>query len=504
MHEQFTETQLAMETFDEMCQNLWLELYNCINYLEPEEKQMVYKAFQVAIEIFQDKKRDNGDYCLEHKVEVAKILGSINLDQVTLTAALLYGSTSQQTNLDKYKSLFPSQVFEIIEDLDKILFLLQNAGQNPSEKYAENLRRMFVATGRDFRVFFIKIADRIDTLHNMKHLSSKRALEISEQAIKIDSEIASRMGINILKNKIEDAAFQYLHPKIFEFMVNNINLNFENRNAHAKKLQTKTEQILSQKKFPYLEIMGRAKGYYAVYNKLYDKGKTIDEVHDLIALRIIVEDIPKCFEVLEEIHTIFPEYVERTKNYIQNPKENGYQSIHTTVIDKETNIAFEFQIRTKEMHELAEYGAAAHWAYKKKVKTNNKLNFLDPNILMNFGETLRRGAWNLLLKQKEADKNLEINLFQDKVFVLTPKGDVISLPNPCTALDFAYKIHQEVGNKAAYAKINKKVSNLYSVLKTGDIVEILTDEYQNPKEYWLNWCKNAPSQKMIKSYLIKK
>ncbi len=491
-----------LQTFDEICQNLWLDLENYIKYLEPQEKMMVCNAFQAAMEIYGNKKRDDGSYYLEHKVEVAKILAKIHLDQDTLAAALLYGSTDDKPFLELHRLNFPSKVFEIIEDLNKILALLQNTSQNSSEKYAENLRRMFVATGRDFRVFFIKLADRINNLKNMQHLAPEKAREIAEQAIKIDSEIASRMGISILKNGIEDSAFQYLHPKIWNFMVNNSVLNFENRTTHSKKLQIKTEKFLTERKFPYLEIMGRAKGYYAVYNKLYDKGKTIDEVHDLIALRIIVDDVPKCFQALDEIHTIFPEYVERTKNYIQNPKENGYQSIHTTVIDKETNTSFEFQIRTKEMHELAEYGAAAHWAYKKKViAADSKLNFLDPNTLMNFGETLRRGAWNLLLKQKEAKKNLEMNLFQDKVFVLTPKGDVISLPDNSTALDFAYKIHQEVGNKAAYAKINSKANNLYTVLKTGDMVEIVTDTYQSPKKYWLNWSKTNTAHKMIKSYL---
>ena len=391
----------------------------------------------------------------------------------------------------------------IVEDLNKIIKIFQTAGPCNQEKYAENLRRMFLATSRDFRVFFIKLADRIDVLLNLSHIDLRRAREIAEQAIRIDTEIASRMGITILKNKIEDSAFQYLHPQIWEYMVNNEGLNFEARTNLAKKLQSKTINFLSSIKFPYLEIMGRAKGYYAVYNKLYDKGKTIDQVYDLIALRIIVEDIPKCYLALTEIHKIFPEHVERTKDYITEPKENGYQSLHTTVIDKEAGVSFEFQIRTQEMHEFAEYGAAAHWAYKKKVKAESKLSFLDPAQLMNLGETLRRGAWNLFVRQNENDQsnNLEVSLFRDKVFVLTPKGDVISLPNYSTVLDFAYKIHQEVGNKAVYARINGKASNLGEVLKTGNTVEIITDKNQTPKNYWTKWVKTANANKMIKSYL---
>jgi GTP diphosphokinase / guanosine-3',5'-bis(diphosphate) 3'-diphosphatase len=493
----------SFKSFDEISQNLWLELENYIDYLEPSEKVMVKNAYKIIEEVYQDQQRDNGRYFLEHKMAVLKILSGIKLDKTSLIASMFSGiglDDKMQEIINLHQ--FPKEIFGMVEDSNKITELLNISSHNHNEKNAENLRRMFVATGRDFRVFFIKIAERVDNLLTMDHIPAEKAKEIAEQALIIDAEIASRLGISILKNRIEDAAFKYLHPQIFSYMVGNQALNFANRNNLAKRLQNKTQNILSEKQFPYIEIMGRAKGYYAVYNKLYQKGKTLDQIYDLIALRVIVDDVSKCYQVLQQIHEIYPEHVERTKNYILEPKENGYQSIHTTVLDPESNTPFEFQIRTPQMHAIAEYGAAAHWAYKKKTKNVNGLSFLDPVQLMKLGENLRRGAWNIFMKQNQFEnKTMEFNLFQEKLFVLTPKGDVISLPQNSTALDYAYKIHEEIGNKAAYVKVNGKVTNLQTNLKTGDTVEIITEKQQSPKYYWLKWAKTSAAQKMIKSYL---
>ena len=464
------------------------------NYPNCNEK-LIRKAYDFANFHHGDQCRKSGEPYMIHPVNVAYILATLELDDETLCAALLHDVVEDTpvTHEDIIRE-FSEAIAEMVAGVTKLGTLRYTTQE---EQQVENYRKMFLAMGKDIRVILIKLADRLHNMRTLKFLSRDRQIANAKETQDLYAPLANRLGIYSLKWELEDLSFKYLHPEEYHEIVTGLDRKREERLKFIEKIQEDLDNQIKDEGIK-ADVTGRAKHFYSIFRKMYAQNKTIDEIYDLFALRVIVDTVAECYAVLGIVHEMYTPLPMRFKDYIAMPKANNYQSLHTTVVTQ-FNETFEIQIRTYEMHKIAEYGIAAHWKYKEG-KTSGVESDMESKV-----RWLREvmDAEKDVSGAKEFMDAIRINVFDDEVFVFTPKGDVYDLPVNSTPIDLAYKIHSEVGNHCTGAKVNKKMVTLSTKLQTGDIVELITQQNSRPSLDWLKFVRTSSARSRIRAYFKK-
>jgi guanosine-3',5'-bis(diphosphate) 3'-pyrophosphohydrolase len=452
-------------------------------YLPPEKIALVEEAYKFASKAHEGQKRKSGDPYLEHPLETAMTLADLQLDASTLAAALLHDVTEDcGIPLSQIENKFGPEVRRLVEGTTKLSKLnLQSTVTDRENSQAENLRKMLIAMAEDLRVVFIKLADRLHNMRTLAPLSTERRNSISRETLEIYAPLAHRLGIWEVKWQLEDLAFRYLEPDEYHQIARLVAARRTEREDFIADTTKKLEQELAKVNIK-AKVFGRPKHIYSIYNKIHKyagQGKDFGDIHDLFALRVLVDTIPDCYKALGVIHNLWHPIPEEFNDYIANAKTNGYQSLHTTVLSKGTT-PLEIQIRTYEMHRIADYGIAAHWRYKETGKADehfeDKISWLR-QLIEGQGE----------LDSEQFMESLKTDIFTDQVFVYSPKGEIKALPRGATPLDFAYRIHTTLGHRCIGTKVNGKLVHLNHELKNGDIVEIMvTKADRGPSLDWLN------------------
>ncbi|HIZ63981.1 MAG TPA: bifunctional (p)ppGpp synthetase/guanosine-3',5'-bis(diphosphate) 3'-pyrophosphohydrolase [Firmicutes bacterium] len=463
-------------------------------YYTGEERDMLLHAYDFARDAHRNQKRASGEPYFIHPCAVAEILIDLGLDAETIAAALLHDVIEDTPVTEEdVRREFGENVLTLVSGvtkLDKIVFKSQE------EEEAENFRKIFIAMAKDIRVIIIKLADRLHNMRSLNFLSKERQQKMARETLDIYAPIAGRLGISQVKCELEDLCLKYLDPAAFEYLVENIHQKLEERNRFVDFVVEEINGILEESHI-HGEVFGRPKHFYSIYKKMKDKHKTLDQIYDLTAVRVIVGTVDECYEVFGKIHKKWKPVPGRIKDYIATPKPNLYQSLHTTVV---TNFGqpFEIQIRTEEMHRTAEYGIAAHWKYKEN---RGEETSLDARIAWIREVMEIQGG---LKDSKEFMDTVKGELYSTELLVFTPQSKVISLPKGATPVDFAYAIHSEVGNKCTGAKVNGKIVPLNTKLETGDVVEIITSpNSKGPSRDWLKFIKSSSARAKIKSFYKK-
>ena len=459
------------------------------------DRDLVESAYLFADKAHAGQLRNSGEPFIQHPLEVACILADLELDITTIVAALLHDVVEDtDATLDEIEDQFGSKVCFLVSGVTK---LGKIEYKSKEDRHAENLRRMFLAMARDIRVILIKLADRLHNMRTLSHQPPEKQREIAQETLEIFAPVAHRLGIYKIKWEIEDLSFRYLEPEEYYDLVERIAKKRREREDYINLVLTKLRKRLEETEIP-AEISGRPKNFYSIYRKKLEQGKDLSEIYDLTAVRVIVNTVRECYATLGIVHTMWKPIPGRFKDYIAMPKQNMYQSLHTTLIGP-LGEPFELQIRTFEMHRTAEYGIAAHWKYKDGGRPTDeefekKLSWL--RQILDWDHELRDA--------REFMESLKIDLFTDVVFVFSPKGDVLELPSGSVPVDFAYRIHTEVGNRCIGAKTNGRMVPLDYQLKNGDIVEIITSKQSgSPSRDWLSIVKTSQARNRIRQWFKK-
>lgn len=458
--------------------------------------ELIGKAFDMAQNLHDGQLRKSGEPYFIHPINVALILAEMGMDDATIVGGLLHDVVEDtEYTREQLVTDFGEEIALLVDGVTKLGTI---KFESKEEIQAENFRKMFLAMSKDIRVLIIKLADRLHNMRTMGFQSPNKIIEKCNETLEIYAPLASRLGISKLKFELEDLALKYLHPEEFEDLKAKISKRKEEREATINTVIEEIEESLDDMDLHY-DIYGRAKHYYSIYRKMKFQKKQIDEIFDLIAVRIIVENVKECYAVLGIVHTMWKPIPGRFKDYIAMPKPNMYQSLHTTVIG-DNGEPFEIQIRTYEMHKVAEYGIAAHWKYKEGDTSGNASN--DDIKLAWLRQSLE---WQQDIQDpKDFLETMKMDLFASQVFVFTPRGDVIELPAGSTPLDFAFKIHSAIGCKCVGAKVNGKMVTIDYPLQNGDIVEIVTSANSSgPSSDWLKIAKSSNARNKIRSWLKK-
>ena len=474
-----------METREEHYESMMQAI---ARYSPAADLEVIQRAYEYADEKHKNQLRKSGEPYIIHPLAVAEIVAEIGLDTDAITAALLHDCLEDtDASFEEISRMFGETVANLVEGVTKLTRVQYSTME---EQQMENLRKMFMAMSKDIRVILIKIADRLHNTRTLQYQTPAKQISKSMETMEVYAPLAHRLGMQKIKWELEDTSLQYLDPEGYHEIIDYLKKNEASANSFMNAIQSKITERLASVGI-HGSIYGRIKHTYSIYRKMRAQNKTIEELYDLYAFRVIVDNIADCYNVLGHIHDLFNPIPGRFKDYISTPKPNMYQSLHTTVIGSQ-GIPFEVQIRTWEMHQTAEYGVAAHWKYKQHAGEGSEKEF----------EWVRR----LLENQQDVEADdyihsLKVDMFDDEVFVFTPKGKVISLPAGSTPIDFAYAIHSAVGNSMIGAKVNNRIASYDAQLHNGDIVEILTSKSaKGPSRDWLSICQSNQARIKIKQW----
>ena len=463
------------------------------------DTKLIMKAYNYAYEHHGDQKRHSGEPYIIHPLNVAYILADVGMDDSTICAALLHDVVEDTDATDEdLRKNFGNEISDMVAGVTK-LGKVQFA--SVEEQQVEDYRKMFLAMGKDIRVIIIKLADRLHNMRTLKYLKRDRQIANAKETMEIYAPLANRLGLYSIKWELEDLSFKYLYPQEYHELVEGINRKRDERLKFIEKIMADI-RVQLKKNHIEAEVTGRAKHLYSIYRKMKRDNKTLDQIYDLFALRILVNSIKDCYAALGIVHEMYTPMPGRFKDYIAVPKPNMYQSIHTTLLG-EKGTPFEVQIRTWDMHRVAEYGIAAHWAYKEASYLGKKESVkVEGDKLAWLRESLE---WQKDMQDPEEFlETLKTELFEDEVYVFTPKGAIKVLPRGATPIDFAYSIHEEIGNHMTGCKINSKMMPIITSLKNGDIVEIITsDSSKGPSRDWLKFVKSTKAKNKITSWFKK-
>lgn len=474
---------------------------------DPADWEILEKAFHLARTAHGQQSRASGEEFIVHPLAVALLLAGIRMDVSTIAAAMLHDVLEDTgVGYDDIKQAFGKTVADLVEGVTKLAAISISKEKSKDVKLdkqvvdhqAENLRKIFLAMAKDIRVILIKLADRLNNLKTLGSLSPEKRELISRETLEIFAPIASRLGMWDFKWQLEDLAFSYLEPEEYRELSQKVTQKRKEREKQIEELKDILKNSLVSAGMKGFSIEGRPKHFYGIHRKTQEKGRSVDDIFDLLAVRVIVESVPECYQVLGIIHSLWMPFQDRFKDYIAMPKSNNYRSLHTTIYGP-GNQPVEVQIRTREMHQIDEYGIAAHWAYKEK-KSGTDINLtgeIYPWIrrMLDWQEESRTA--------REYIENLKLDLLQREVFVFTPKGQVIDLPADSIPLDFAYRIHTEVGHRFIGAKVNSRIVPLDYKLNNADIVEILTSKQSNPSTDWLKAVRSPHARSKIRQWFRK-
>ena len=471
-----------------------------------KESKRIKEAIKLATDAHEGQLRKSGDPYITHPLAVMKIVEDWGMDEDTIIAAVLHDTIEDtDVTLKDIKERFGEQVAFLVDGVTKLGNV--RSGMKDLDTYLpstkNNLLRLLVATGADIRVLIIKLADRLHNLRTLSALPPDKQKKIAKESLEVFAPLADRLNMGRLRVEMADIAFSYVDPKRYNELRGIIEDYEKSAEKTMQKIRKEVSEALGREKIKF-QISGRVKSVYSLHKKLLKHGGNMGEIYDLMALRIIVSDITDCYLALGVIHSLYMPMSGRIKDYIAMPKQNGYQSLHTTVITKDKKI-IEFQIRTKEMHEYAEHGLAASFYYNEQKLTESyrtgKIQHLPTSLL--WITELQDTAAKLRAGKKVDIKKLRLNLFADKIFVYTPKGDIIDLPKGSLPLDFAYRLHSEIGDRVQGVKINGKMSSLNTKLKHGDIVEIITSKNPTVKASWYDKIITPHARQKLRQQLSK-
>ncbi|NQU99647.1 MAG: bifunctional (p)ppGpp synthetase/guanosine-3',5'-bis(diphosphate) 3'-pyrophosphohydrolase, partial [Parcubacteria group bacterium] len=457
----------------------------------------VEKAYDFAARYHKEQLRKSGVPYVQHPLSVAYQLADFQFDTDTFVAALLHDVIEDTKATPQLVSEeFGREVLKLVLGVTKLSRI--QLGEKAKEYTIENLRRMFLAMAQDIRVVIIKLADRYHNLKTLKYLDSKKKTQKARETMEIYAPLAHRLGMGELKGELEDLAFLHLNPEEYKWVKTIVEEEIIRRQKNIEKITNDLKSKLDENNIKYTDVHGRAKHYYSLYKKLKKHEDNINNIYDLTALRVVVNNISDCYKTLGIVHQNWRPLLGRIKDYISIPKSNGYQSLHTTVLYP-PNTTIEIQIRTPQMHFEAEYGVAAAWHYSEKEKPD--AGAIVPKKLSWINELIK---WQDELKDnKKFAEVLKIDFFRDRIFVFTPKGEVFDLPDGSTPIDFAYQIHSDIGDHCQMAKVNNKVAPFDYKLKNGDVIEILTSEKTHPKRDWLSFVHTNQAKDRIRDWLKK-
>jgi GTP diphosphokinase / guanosine-3',5'-bis(diphosphate) 3'-diphosphatase len=451
---------------------------------------LIRKAYNYAKKIHIEQKRESGEEYIMHPLEVARILIEMRADTETICAALLHDvAETTKVDIEKIKTEFNQEIANLVEGVTKTIKIEFKSGEEYS---AENIRKILLATTKDIRIILIKLADRLHNMRTLKFLREDKQKRIAKETVEIYAPIAYKLGIWEWKGELEDLALRYLEPEVYQDLKGKINRKREEREEKAREIIKQIDDQLRENNID-AKVFGRAKYFYSIFQKMKKDNKTFDEIYDLIGIRVIVKTIPECYAALAIIHHMWKPKPGRFKDYIAVPKSNGYQSLHTDVVTPLGEI-LEVQIRTQEMHYMAEQGVAAHWRYKgteRDKKFDQKIAWLKQ--ILDWKQSSETA--------KEFIETLKIDLFEDEIVAFTPKGDPIIIPEGSSPIDFAYEVHTDIGNHCSKAEVNGSIVPLDYKLKSGDIIYIITQKNAKPSRNWLNFVVTTKAKTKIKQIL---
>jgi GTP pyrophosphokinase len=463
-------------------------------YHPDPDLDVIKKAYVYSAKVHQGQIRKSGEPYLIHPLAVAGILAQLKLDEASIVTGLLHDTIEDTlATPEELEELFGTEVAQLVDGVTKLSQFSPAATTTAEEKQAENFRKMIVAMARDIRVILVKLADRTHNMRTLEHMKEEKQQRIAQETLDIYAPLANRLGISWIKQELEDLSFKYLRPADFKDLHDRVEKKKKEREKYIEEVKEIIERKLKENNLD-CKVYGRFKHLYSIHKKMRSQGIDFDQVHDIIAFRLVMRTMPSCYEALGLIHSLWKPVPGRFKDFIAIPKPNMYQSLHTTVIGPFGD-RVEVQIRTEEMHKIAEEGIAAHWAYKegKGAFSKDDAKFAWLRQLMEWQQDLK--------DPKEFLETVKVDLFTDEVFVFTPKGDVKSLPRGATPVDFAYAIHSDVGAKCVGAKANGKIVPLRYKLKNGDTIEVLTSPNAHPSKDWLTFVKTSRAQARIRAFI---